>query len=125
MDDHPINLKVMVGMLVRLGCDPCAIETASNGCIGVELHQAQAFDLIFMDCHMPVMDGFQASLRIRALEHRQGLARSVPIIAFSADVTMNVSRIVEAGMQDFLVKPFTLVELNALLNKFHAMPSGL
>jgi PAS domain S-box-containing protein len=102
VDDTEINQKVAVRTLSQQGI---SADVASNGREALAALEQRRYDLILMDCHMPEMDGYQATARIRELPaERQG---QIPIIAFTADVLQeNVERCLGAGMNDYLSKPF-------------------
>jgi len=111
-EDNPVNQQVGEAMLAKLGL---AVQFAANGEEAVRLAQAEAFDLILMDCHMPVMDGYEASAAIRAGVR----AHRVPIIALTANVMEgNRERCLAAGMDDFLGKPYSLGQLHAVLRRW-------
>lgn len=75
-------------------------------------------ELILMDCHMPGMDGFVATVEIRRLERERNLS-PVPIIALTADVrTGTMERCRSAGMDDYVSKPFALAQLSAILERW-------
>ncbi len=120
-EDNPVNQKVAGKMLEKLGC---SVTIAENGARAVELYKEGRFDLVLMDCHMPVMDGFGAAREIRCIEDESGNGRPrVPIIALTADVTEGVQeRCQEAGMDDYLSKPVPLASLKAILGKI--APAG-
>lgn len=80
------------------------------------------YHLVLMDYHMPVMDGFTTK-RIRELESQSGRAR-IPIVAFTADVTSDRERLVEAGMEGFVSKPLTVNQLRNALNRFRRKSSS-
>src|SRR5262249_35374320 len=80
VEDNPVNQEVAVGFLEAMGC---RVVAAPNGEIGAEEFEGEVFDLVLMDCEMPVLDGFSATERIRALEAKTGSAR-VPIVALTA-----------------------------------------
>ncbi|MEO5363297.1 MAG: nitrate- and nitrite sensing domain-containing protein [Magnetococcus sp. DMHC-8] len=115
VDDQLTNLKVTQGMLVKLGCQRERIICVGDGQQAVERFQQARFDLVFMDCQMPVMDGYQASRAIRVWEREQKRPPT-PIIAFTADVTEESrSNGTAAGMTGFLSKPVFLESLRAAL----------
>ncbi|MEO5362342.1 MAG: response regulator [Magnetococcus sp. DMHC-8] len=115
VDDQPANLTVTLGMLAQLGCRHGNLQTALNGQQAVELFRQRRFDLVFMDCQMPDMDGFQATRLIREWERQQG-RRPVPVIAFTADVTLSNRQTGEAaGMTDFLTKPVAMDDFRRIL----------
>ena len=116
-EDNPVNQKVARQMLVRLGCD---VEVVGNGQEALQRAQAQVFDLILMDCHMPVMDGLEACRQIRAAE-RQQQRPAVPIVALSADVMADRKAACEdAGMNGYLSKPVRLEDLRRELPPYLA-----
>lgn len=113
VEDNRANQKVATGMLERLGC---RVELAGNGADALEKASRHRYDLIFMDCQMPVMDGFDATRQIRALE-REG--EHVPIVALTATVgTEEVGRCKKVGMDDVLGKPIRLDGLKQKLRKW-------
>ncbi len=108
-EDNPINQRVLAGMLQRLHCE---VHLAANGADAVAACHARSFDIILMDCDMPVLDGLEATRRIRQLPR---FAR-VPIIAATAHVLpANIDACFQAGMSDTLTKPITLPRLTAAL----------
>jgi signal transduction histidine kinase/CheY-like chemotaxis protein len=113
-EDSSINQLVAVKMLEKLGYQTRAVD---NGAKASEFVLKESCDLILMDCHMPIMDGYEATRTIRACEI--DWARKVPIIALTADVTPGVKeRCAEAGMTDNLSKPLRLEALAAMLSKY-------
>ncbi|MEO8449615.1 MAG: PAS domain S-box protein [Gemmatimonadota bacterium] len=118
VDDNVVNQKVAVRMLERLGY---RVDTASNGREALELWARVPYDLIFMDCQMPVMDGYEATTEIRRLEER---ATRIPVVAFTANAMKgDRDRCLEAGMDDYLTKPIRLEELKAILGKWMESPA--
>jgi signal transduction histidine kinase/CheY-like chemotaxis protein len=112
-EDNLVNQKVAVQMLERLGCQ---VTLAVKGEQAVEQWQPDQFDLVLMDCHMPVMDGIEATRRIRARE-QQG--QRTTIVALSADVMGEQRKACdEAGMDGYLSKPIRLQELQRQLPRF-------
>ena len=109
VDDNAINLDVAATMLRSCGCE---VELAEHGGAGVEAVAREPFDLIFMDCQMPEMDGFEATRRIRASEEGSSSASRLPIVALTAHATEKDRRdCLAAGMDDFLTKPFSKPQL--------------
>ncbi|MBK6939070.1 MAG: CHASE domain-containing protein [Planctomycetes bacterium] len=108
-EDNPINQKVARRMLDRLGCE---VQVAENGQVAVELFAQGDYDVVLMDWHMPVLDGIEATKRIRAMER----ARHVPIIALTANAMpgdIDTCRL--AGMDEFVAKPVTMERMQAVL----------
>ena len=102
-EDNPINQDLAERMLLKLGC---RVRIAVNGAEAVARVEQGAFDLVFMDCQMPQMDGFAATGAIRARERALGLGR-LPIIALTANaIAGDRERCLAAGMDDYLSKPF-------------------
>ena len=118
-EDNTINQEVARGILKMIGCH---VELANNGVEVCDRSASRDFDLILMDCHMPVMDGFTATSKIRAREieeHRQ----KTPIIALTADVQKGViEQCEQSGMDGYLSKPYTRKQLQQLLEKW--LPAG-
>ncbi|MFZ5669386.1 MAG: ATP-binding protein [Pseudomonadota bacterium] len=108
VEDNPTNRLIATRMLEELGA---AVETADNGLRGVEAVQRAAFDLVFMDVQMPVMDGLEAARRIRAMA---GPAARTPIIAMTANALAHqIESYRAAGMTGFLAKPLSPAALVA------------
>jgi two-component system sensor histidine kinase/response regulator len=120
VEDNPVTLKVCVDMLESMGC---TVETAVDGLRALDRHADGEFGLIFMDCMMPNMDGYEATVEIR---HREaGSNRRTPIIALTADTTDGArERCLAAGMDDYLAKPFKLDQIRAMLTTWLS-PSDL
>jgi signal transduction histidine kinase/CheY-like chemotaxis protein len=116
VEDSPINQEVAVGMLERLGCKA---HLVSNGKEAVDEVTETKFDLIFMDCQMPVMNGYQATAAIRELEERRGAKGRVPIIAMTGNV-LDGSReaCLSEGMDDYICKPFVLSDFLRVLEQY-------
>ncbi|MBF0369142.1 MAG: nitrate- and nitrite sensing domain-containing protein [Magnetococcales bacterium] len=118
VDDHEANLAVTRGMLAKLGIASGNIVSTTQGEEAFAACREEAFDLVFMDCQMPIMDGYQATRAIRQWALEEGLPR-IPIIAFTADITgENQQSAREAGMDDLLEKPVALDALREKLSRF-------
>lgn len=106
VDDNSMNRQLFGMILEKYGFE---IEMASNGLEAVEIYATHPFDLVFMDCRMPVMDGFEAT---RLIREREGDAQHSTIIALTANVSFEYSRqCLEAGMDDYLSKPVDMQQL--------------
>ncbi|MEO6053305.1 MAG: PAS domain S-box protein [Chthoniobacterales bacterium] len=114
VDDNIPNQKVAAQMLLHLGCIP---SVAANGQEAVEMHHRQDFDLILMDCEMPVMDGFEATKKIRAQEQKSNL--HIPIVALTAHASSATNQdCFASGMDDYLSKPAELSVLAGTLERW-------
>ncbi len=112
-EDNQINAVLATTLMRRAGHK---VDVAANGEEAVKAVAAGAYDLVFMDMHMPVLDGLEASRRIRALG---GRAARVPIVALTANaMTADRQKCISAGMNDFLSKPFEPADLHAMLAKW-------
>jgi PAS domain S-box-containing protein len=120
VEDMPVNTLVARALLKRLGCE---VEAVGDGAQAVEaVASGRPWDAVLMDLHMPVMDGLEATRRIRALEREQGRA-PVPIVALTASLYREDSEpCFAAGMNHFLPKPVKLERLAALLASLAAAP---
>lgn len=114
VDDHRVNQLVAEGMLKKLGY---SVSIASNGHEALKIVQEKDVDIIFMDCQMPEMDGFDATKAIRQLEHKEGKeGRHIPIVAMTAHTEdSDKSSCFAAGMDDYLPKPVRYEDLEARL----------
>ncbi|WP_307722084.1 response regulator [Duganella callida] len=119
-EDNPVNVEVASAMLEGLGLD---VSRASNGEEALHSVQADDFDVVLMDCQMPVMDGFAATSEIRRHEQQRGRARSLPIIAITANALQgDRESCLAAGMDDYLSKPFTQQALGQTLARWINLP---
>lgn len=113
VEDNLMNQDVLGVQLGQLGCE---VECAINGHDGIEAAMRTRYDLILMDCQMPIMDGYQAAREIRKRESGQ---RHTPIIAFTANDDESArAPCLEAGMDDILTKPVFKDRLKALLARW-------
>jgi two-component system, sensor histidine kinase and response regulator len=115
-EDNPVNREVALGMLEFLGCH---VDMAENGQQAVEVVSRQRYDLVFMDCQMPVLDGFAATAAIRQHEASVGIGHHIPIIALTANAMEgDRDKCLAAGMDDYLSKPFSQEGLRAALQRW-------
>ena len=111
VDDNPVNLMVAEKLLTKLGCD---VDTVGSGIEAVErLSPTKRYDLVFMDCHMPGMDGFEATRLIRQKDE------TTPIVALTADVFAEAQQACyAAGMNDIVTKPIAMEAVCASLANY-------
>ena len=110
-EDNCVNQKLALKMLEKRGIQA---EVANNGAEAVDLWRKRPFDLILMDCHMPVMDGLEATRQIRA-----GGVADIPIIAMTANAMKgDKERCIEAGMDDYISKPVREAVFDEVLSRW-------
>lgn len=115
VEDNLVNQEVATEFLQEFGCD---VVIAGNGREATELTAGREFDVIFMDCLMPEMDGFEATRVIRERE-RTAHAPAVPIIALTANAfASDRAKCLAAGMSDYLSKPFVPEDIEQILHKW-------
>ena len=120
VEDNRTNQKIMVMNLAQLGFDT---ETVTNGREAVDALQRAKFDLVFMDCHMPEMDGYEATTTIRRQEK---LGHHTPIIAMTASaLPEDRARCITVGMDDYLSKPLNRDDLRIVLERWLNVRPGL
>lgn len=111
-EDNPINQEVALGMLESLGCE---VEIAENGSEAVDALASKQFDLVLMDCQMPVMDGFEATRTIRS----QSCQQNIPVVALTANALEGDRELcIASGMDDYLKKPVNQHELQGTIEKW-------
>ena len=122
VDDNPVNQKVALSLLAPYGCE---VMCANHGQEAVDMVSMQRFDLVFMDCQMPVMDGYEATRQIRLREEQIG--RRLPIIALTASAMSEDSvKCRLAGMDDYLSKPIRPQTIVTVLDRWlHGTPNVL
>ncbi len=112
-EDNLVNQMIATKMLEKLGCQ---VDVAANGQEAVEMLRMLPYDVVFMDCQMPEMDGFEATRIIRRKEETSDV--HVPIIAMTANAMAgDRERCLEAGMDDYLSKPVRPVELQRVVRE--------
>ncbi len=112
-EDNKVNQQVARLILGKLGCK---VEVVADGEEAVSAFNRYSYDLIIMDCQMPKLDGFDATLQIREIERENGLD-PIPIIAMTAGALKFRDRCVEVGMNHFISKPVQRKELLSVLRK--------
>ena len=111
-EDNIVNQKVIRSLLGRIGCD---VYVAADGVQAIALCREKEIDLVFMDCHMPVMDGYEAASTIRAISNRT----RIPIIAITANVVMGErEKCLAAGMDECMSKPVGEKQLLEVLQRW-------
>ena len=116
VEDNPVNLLVAQKLLSVLGYE---CDTAANGEIALAQMASDAYDLVLMDCQMPVLDGYSATRRWREIESGQAPVRHLPIVAMTANAMAgDRQRCLDAGMDDYLAKPVTRDLLDACLKRW-------
>lgn len=109
-EDNIVNQKVAATMLDKLGC---RVDVAADGNEAVDMWQRFPYDLIFMDCHMPVVDGYEATRLIRKLELA---GQHIPIVALTANAMDGEEQVcLDAGMDAFVAKPVMLSDLETVI----------
>ena len=118
-EDNPVNVEVAMEYLANLGC---TVRVVGNGAEALAAIQAGSYDMVLMDCQMPEMDGLTATRSIRLRETRRALPR-VPIIALTANAfEEDREACLEAGMDDYLSKPFSEEQLAAVIVRWLEQP---
>ncbi len=116
VEDNPVNLMVAQRLLQILGAD---CDTAGNGQVALEKMETGDYDLILMDCQMPVLDGYSATRRWRELEQQRNATRRLPIVAMTANAMAgDRQKCLDAGMDDYLAKPVSRQELEQCVNRW-------
>ena len=113
VEDNPVNQKVANAILKKIGVN---VSMVNNGQEAIDTYTHHAYDLILMDCQMPILDGYATTKRIREIEKQHGRVET-PIIAITANSEEdNIKRCKDVGMNDFISKPF---KKNILAEKIH------
>ncbi len=118
VEDNPVNCEVLIAMLDSLGISPAVVHDGQQAVAAA----ATGFDLVLMDCHMPVMDGFEATRQLRANTTLARNGQRLPILALTANAFTENRKLCElAGMDDFLTKPVTVERLAQALKRWVAI----
>ena len=111
VDDNPVNRKIIITILAKRDID---CDVAVNGEAAVEMCGKNRYCIIFMDCIMPVMDGYSATKAIRDIDEY----RDIPIIAITADTLPETrGKCIKAGMNDYISKPFNIKAILEMVDK--------
>lgn len=114
-EDNPVNQKVIIGMLKKLGF---SASLASNGVEVLDALRNADYELIFMDCQMPIMDGYEATRAIRASD-----SGHIPIVALTANAMPDdEEKCLAAGMDGYIPKPVNIAVIQTTLEKY--LPEG-
>lgn len=116
VEDNAINQIVAKAILEKFGLTP---DIAVDGQEAIHQLEKQPYDLILMDCQMPVLDGFEATQKIRVIEKENNLQQHVPIVALTANAhSKDKDRCFDVGMDDYLSKPIVKEDLYRILEKY-------
>jgi PAS domain S-box-containing protein len=122
VEDHAVNRMLATRLLAKFGCE---VDIAENGRIACERTAQRHYDLVFMDCQMPEMDGFEATRIVRSRELNSG--RHLPIVALTANaMSEDRERCLDAGMDDYIPKPYSAADFERALRRWckpHALPA--
>ena len=114
-EDNTVNRMVATSILEKFGC---FVTPAGNGKEALDMAMERRFSLVFMDCHMPEMDGYEATRAIRKFEEQSGAERAL-IVAFTASAMVeDRESCMNAGMDDFMTKPVLPVDIEKMLRKW-------
>lgn len=120
VEDNLVNQKMVVRMLEKIGCH---VDVAVNGLEAVKRAGQSSYDLIFMDCQMPEMDGYEATAEIRRYEND---LKHTPIIAMTAHAMQgDREKCLQAGMDDYIPKPIKKESLTGIIQKWAIRPESL
>ena len=112
-EDNPLNQQLVRCYFEQIGC---SADLAEDGVEAIRLFQLNRYDLVFLDCQMPKLDGFETARKIREFEQLSGLRSPIPIIALTAKVEESDREdCLSAGMNEWLTKPFTVDQLSETL----------
>ena len=115
VDDNSVNQQVAIAVLQKQGF---LVDIANDGSQALTLFKSNDYDVVLMDCQMPIMDGFEATRNIRSYESVNGMPRT-PIIALTANVSDDDRKAcLESGMDDFLVKPMRLQAITDIFSHY-------
>jgi CheY-like chemotaxis protein len=122
VEDNPVNLSVARRMLAKLGIDSVV---ARDGQEALQVLEQERVDLVFMDCQMPTMDGYEATRRLRAAEQDMDPPRHLPVVAMTANAMLgDREKCLEAGMDDYLAKPLEFASLRRAIEPWVRLRDG-
>lgn len=115
VEDNMLNQRIVTFSLKKLNH---SVHIANNGLEAVEQFKNSSFDVILMDIMMPVMDGLEATMKIRSIEMENNIAKRTPIIAITANTMDNDrDKCISYGMDEFMAKPFDIDKLNSIFKE--------
>ncbi|MCU0531831.1 MAG: response regulator, partial [Syntrophales bacterium] len=113
-EDNPVNQKLAIRMLEKFNL---SVDVAANGREVIDMLGKAAYDLVFMDCHMPEMDGYEATASIRQAERESG--KHLSIVAMTANAMQgDREKCLSAGMDDYITKPIRREAIQEMLQKW-------
>ena len=116
VEDNIINQKLAMIVLKKMGCQ---VDLAENGEIALDKIRINTYDIVFMDCQMPVMNGYEATSAIRKLEQDGMLTSHIPIIAITAHAMTGDREVcMRSGMDDYISKPINQVKIIEILKQY-------
>jgi len=114
VEDNLLNQRVVTYSLKKYNHE---VTIANNGVEAIERFREQKFHVILMDIMMPIMDGLEATVKIREEEQKNGITERTPIIALTANTMDNDrEKCISYGMDDFMAKPFDMAKLKSIFN---------
>lgn len=117
VEDNVLNQRIVTFSLRKYQHD---VTIANNGKEALDIFKTARFDVILMDIMMPVMDGLDATLKIREFERQSQVEKQTPIIALTANTMDNDrEKCLSYGMNEFMAKPFDMERLNQIFNELH------
>ncbi|MGD9557999.1 MAG: response regulator [Mangrovibacterium sp.] len=117
VEDNVLNQRIVTFSLRKYQHD---VTIANNGKEALDIFKTTRFDVILMDIMMPVMDGMDATLKIREFERQNQVQKQTPIIALTANTMDNDrEKCLSYGMNEFMAKPFDMERLNQIFNELH------
>jgi PAS domain S-box-containing protein len=121
VEDNKVNQKVILSQLAKFQLKP---DLANNGQVALDMLEQQAYDLVFMDCQMPVMDGYEATRALREREIVTNSQSRTPVTALTAHASAGErEKCLSAGMDDYLSKPASRADLAVILRRWLGEPS--
>lgn len=120
VEDNILNQRVVTFSLKKYNHE---VVIANNGVEAIERFREHKFDVILMDIMMPVMDGIEATVKIREIENLDSLDKRTPIIALTANTMDNDrDKCISYGMDEFMAKPFDIEKLKSIFNDLKIQP---